>query len=194
MFWARVPSLSLFSVLLNRTVPLIPSALLIVLSAVFLAACGGAVSNHNSNTPPPPPPGPGSPPGQAVTVNVSGGTAATGIDIAVAPPAASPPPNAQFLGVGGKSAFGTGAQIHQGTTATVFLFGPGLSGNMTVKISGPSDVTVANVRTITATDQTPGVAFDATVAGSAGLGGRTVLLMNPQNDITTFTGGLEVIP
>jgi hypothetical protein len=84
--------------------------------------------------------------------------------------------------------------IHQGATDFVLLFGPGLSGNMTVKVSGPPDITVSNITGITATDKTPGVAFQATVNSGAALGARTVWLQNPQNDVTTFTGGLEVVP
>jgi hypothetical protein len=76
----------------------------------------------------------------------------------------------------------------------VLLFGAGLNGNMTVSISGPGDITVANIRSITSTSGTPGVAFDATLTSSAALGARTVFLKSSNGDITTFTGGLEVIP
>ncbi len=161
---------------------------------ILLAACGGSSGSKVTNNAA----GSGSPPGQAVPVPLGSGQTLTGINITVPAPAASPAPNAQFLGVctscSGASAFSTGAQIHQGTTATVILFGTGLSGNMQVKISGPADVTVSNIVGITASDGTPGVQFTAAVQSGAGLGGRTVLLISPQNDITTFTGGLEVVP
>ena len=76
----------------------------------------------------------------------------------------------------------------------VLLFGRGLSGGMTVTISGPGDIGVSNVRSISSTTGTPGIAFDAAVSGSAALGARTVFLKSSNNDITAFTGGLEVFP
>ncbi len=161
---------------------------------MLLLACGGG-SGPRTN----PASGSGSAPGQSVPVAVASGQTVTAVDIAVPAPVASPAPNAQFLGVctgacSGASAFGTGAQIHQGETATVFLFGSGLSGNMRVMISGPADIAVSNIAGTTAQDGTSGVEFTAVVQSGAGLGGRTVLLINSQNDITTFTGGLEVVP
>jgi hypothetical protein len=159
----------------------------------LLTACGGGSASprgitNSSNS------GSGSPPGQFVTVSVASGQASTGVDITVPAPASSPAPNAEDLGVGGSTAFGTGAQIHQGETTSVLLFGPGLSGSMTARISGPSDITVSNISGIKATDGTPGVQFTAAVSSGAALGGRTVLLTNLQNDITAFSGGLEVVP
>jgi hypothetical protein len=94
----------------------------------------------------------------------------------------------------GGTASNSGATIHVGSTMKVLLFGHGLSGNMTVTISGPGDIAVSNIRGISSTDGTPGIAFDAAVSGSAGLGARTVSLKSTNNDITTFTGGLEVVP
>jgi hypothetical protein len=129
--------------------------------------------------------------GQAIVVNVSGGQTTSGIDIVVASPASSPAPNAENLGTG-NTASNTGATISQGTTATVLLFGPGLNGSMQVTISGPADIAVTDIHSITSTDNTPGVAFTATVAGNAVLGARTVLLRDSKDDITTFAGGLEV--
>jgi len=76
----------------------------------------------------------------------------------------------------------------------VLLFGQGLNGSMTVSISGPGDITVSNTSSISSTSGTPGIAFNAAVSGSAGLGARTVFLKSANGDITTFTGGLEVIP
>ncbi len=121
----------------------------------------------------------------------SGGQATTGVSIAVASPASSPTPNAEFLGTG-NSASTTGATISQGTTATVLLFGLGLNGNMQVTISGPGDIAVTNIHSITSDNNTPGVAFTAAVAGNAALGARTVLLRDSKDDITSFAGGLEV--
>lgn len=137
-------------------------------------------------------------PGAVNPVAVVAGQTLTGVDIAVACQASNPTPNAEDLGVGTSvnttSASNTGAQIHQGTTMTVIMFGPGLSAGMTINISGPADITVSNPTNITSTDNTPGVAFTATVSPSAALGARSVILQNSQNDVTTFTGGLEVIP
>jgi hypothetical protein len=128
---------------------------------------------------------------QATIINVSGGQTTTGVNIAVASPASSPTPNAESLGTG-NTASNTGATISQGTTATVLLFGPGLNGNMRVTISGPGDITVTNIQSVTATDKTPGISFTAAVAANAALGARTVLLRDLKDDITSFTGGFEV--
>jgi hypothetical protein len=95
---------------------------------------------------------------------------------------------------GQASASNTGGLIHRGASMRVLLFGPGLNGQMQVRIAGPSDITVSNLTGIQATDNTPGVAFTATVAGNAALGARTVFLQNSAGDVTSFTGGLEVVP
>lgn len=95
---------------------------------------------------------------------------------------------------GSASAYNTGDVIHRGQTARVLLFGPGLSGDMQVSIRGPADITIASINTITSTTSTPGVSFVATVAPNAALGGRTVVLQNANGDVTTFSGGLEVVP
>lgn len=165
----------------------------VLLIFASLAACGGG-SDTPRGTTDSSSSGSGSPPGQFVTVSVASGQTSTGVDITVPAPASSPTPNAEDLGVGGSTAFGTGAQIHQGQTTSVLLFGPGLSGTMTVRFSGPSDITASNIAAIKATDGTPGIQFTAAVTSGAALGGRTVLLTNPQNDITAFSGGLEVVP
>jgi hypothetical protein len=129
---------------------------------------------------------------------VGGGQTVSGVDITVGSPADSPTPNAQMLGVAnigqGGSASNVGEVIHRGSTMKVLLFGTGLAGSMTVTISGPNDIAVSNVRNITSTGGMTGVAFDAAVSGNAALGARTVRLRSAHDDITTFTGGLEVIP
>jgi hypothetical protein len=131
-------------------------------------------------------------------VSVAAGQTLTGADINVVAPAITPPENAEVLGVTdvntGGSASNSGASIHVGSTKKVLIFGSGLTGNMTVNISGPGDIAVSNIRAISSTTGTPGIAFDAAVSGSAGLGARTVYLKSTNGDITTFTGGLEVIP
>lgn len=181
------------------------AALLLVTLIMLLAGCGGggntptATANPTptggSNASPAPAPAPANSPN---AVSVTAGQSVTGVDIAVASPADSPTPNAEMLGVTavgqGGSASNVGDQIHRGNTMKVLLFGPGLSGAMTVTISGPADIAVSNVRSITSVDGTSGVAFDAAVSAGAALGARTVRLRSPHDDITTFTGCLEVLP
>jgi hypothetical protein len=171
---------------------------------IILAGCGGTTGAPSPSTtttsPPPTSTGspPSSPPSTANPVSVAAGQTVSGITIAVVAPQASPAPNAQDLGVaalsGTGSAYNTGDVIHLGATARVLLFGPGLDGSMQVSIVGPPGISVAGVAPITSTDKTPGVSFLATVAPNAALGARTVSLKNSQGDITTFTGGLEVVP
>jgi hypothetical protein len=130
-------------------------------------------------------------------VTVVAGQTISNTNIAVSCQASSPTPNAENLGVGatvnGTSASNTGAQIQQGATMSVILFGPGLSGGMTIAISGPNDITVTNPTTIRSTGNTPGIAFTAIVSPTAALGARTVILQDVNHDVTTFTGGLEVV-
>jgi hypothetical protein len=38
------------------------------------------------------------------------------------------------------------------------------------------------------------LSFPATIPSNAALGARTLILQDTKNDITTFTGGLEVVP
>jgi hypothetical protein len=115
--------------------------------------------------------------------------------------------NANVLGAQGgiqgqsQFAFSTGDFVHQGANgATVLLFGPGLSANNVSKVNaitigGPGDVTVdpTSITGLTASDgTTTGLAFKVTVAPNAVLGPRTVFLVSG-NDMTSFTGGLEVV-
>jgi hypothetical protein len=126
-----------------------------------------------------------------------GGGATSGIDITVSSQANSSGGNAELLGVSevnsGTTATNSGAEIPRGTTRKVVLFGRALNGSMQVTIGGPQDITVSNVRSVSATDGTAGIAFDATVSGSAALGARTVYLRSSNDDITAFAGGLEVV-
>lgn len=178
----------------------------VLLLSLFLTACGGGgnspapspmnTGGQTSTNPTPPPEGiklnPPTP------VDVSRGPSATGIDITVGSPVASPAPNAQDLGsntaTARQAASNTGGTIRRGSTMRVILFGPGLNGQMQVRISGPNDITIASITSIQASDNTPGVAFMATAAGNAALGARTVYLQNNSGDVTSFTGGLEVLP
>jgi hypothetical protein len=169
--------------------------------ALLLTACGGG------DTPPgvtPPPGQPHVPPKPATVtdprvVTVGAGATVGGVDIVVGPPASTTPPDAQVLGVvemdeKGGMAFNTGGSVPRGSQRRVLLFGPGLSGDMRVTISGASDVSISNARSIQATDDTPGIAFDINVNSDAALGARTVILRDAKDDITTFSGGLEVVP
>jgi hypothetical protein len=125
-----------------------------------------------------------------------------GIDVNVSSIQSCPAVNAQVLGVADlgatrASASNTGAQVHLGDTKAVLLFGPGLNGSMNVSISGqPGDFVISNIRSIQSNDTppTPGVEFQVTVSPTAALGARTVILQAPNQDITVFSGGLEVLP
>ncbi len=171
---------------------------------IFLAGligCGGVANSPHSTTPPigGATAGGGTSPANPPTIITVGATDVVGgIDVTVSTPAANPAPNAQDLGVaaltGSASAFNTGAIIHRGSSVRVVLFGPSLSGGMQVTLRGPADIQIGNLIGIKATDSTPGISFTATVSSSAALGARTVVLQNSQGDITTFTGGLEVVP
>lgn len=171
-----------------------------------LVACGGGSGspsplsgNVTATTNPAPAPEGGTTPLKAPTpVDVTGGPSASGIDITVSASLSLPAPNAQDLGsnptTGRQAASNTGGVIHRGSTMRVILFGPGLNGQMQVRVSGPTDITIASISGIQATDNTPGIAFMATANGNAALGARTVYLQNTSGDVTSFTGGLEVVP
>ena len=159
----------------------------------FAIGCGGGSSSSSSGTG-----GSGGVTGggsvsSPTVVTVSGGQTASGVNISLASPASTTPPNAESIGIG-NSAANTGTTIAQGSTQTVILFGPGLSGSMQVSLTGPADITVSNVQSITSTTNVPGISFTAAVSSSAALGARTVVLQAASNDITTFAGGLEVVP
>ena len=130
-------------------------------------------------------------------VPVVNGAVTAGVDIVVSSPATANGPNAELLGVSelntGTTARNSGAAIRRGSTMKVVLFGRGLNGSLRVSIGGPSDITVSNIRSVTATDGTAGIAFDAAVSASAALGARTVYLRSANDDITAFAGGLEVV-
>jgi len=127
------------------------------------------------------------------TISVSGGSTTTGVNVTVSP--ASGTENATSLGAMSDGfAANTGVIVHQASTGTIVLFGAGLSGGMSVTISGPQDIGVSNVRSVQAKDGMAGVAFDAVIGSSTALGARTVYLKAANNDITAFAGGLEVQP
>ena len=180
-----------------------------ILLLCVLAGCGGrGLVSNNATSPTAPVTSSSSNSGSSPTsssvasgptaITVAAGQNIAGADITVTPPASSQPPNAEDLGVNPLSGLGmasnTGGTIHRGSTMRILLFGPGLNSQMQVVVAGPSDITVSNVQSTQATDKTPGLAFFAAVAGNAALGARTIYLKNPNGDVTSFAGGLEVIP
>lgn len=168
--------------------------------SLLIAGCGGTSASTSTPSPSGGGGGGGSGGGGSVSaprvVSVSGGANVTGIDIAVVPKSGTAP-NIEVLGVtsgSGGSAFNTGDQIHRGSTMTVLTFGKGMTSIPKVTISGPSDIAVNNIQKITAKDGTPGIAFTAQVDSGAKLGARTVRMVDSNNNITVFSGGLEVVP
>jgi hypothetical protein len=131
----------------------------------------------------------------AAPVNVAA-SQTTIANISVVAPTSSIPPNVQAVGIDSNGfAFATGGTATQGeVSGIVTLFGPGITADMKVSFSGPSDITTSNIHAVTATNGTPGLQFNIAVAATASLGGRTLILQNSNNDITTFTGGIEIIP
>ncbi len=131
------------------------------------------------------------------SVSVSAGATTNGVDIGVTSPKSNPTPNAEFLGVnlGFAVAATTGDTVSRSQgSATVTMYGPGLSNTMAVTITGPADITIGSLTAITASDGTPGVQFPITLTAATALGARTVVMQDTNNDTTTFAGGLEVIP
>jgi hypothetical protein len=172
--------------------------------AVGSAACGGGGSNSSRGSTSTPPPQTGLPPAPAVSapiaVNVIAGTTTPSVDIITGSPASSPVVNAVVLGVG-NTATNVGVRVSRSVPVqSVILFGPGLSGNMTVSISGPpNDIVISGQQTIQSKPQNnqpgqPGILFNALLSPSTALGARTVSLQNPNGDITVFAGGLEIVP
>ncbi len=181
---------------------------LVVALVCFVCGCGGTLSQSPVNAggtttatpvpPPQPPPAAPAPLTDAHVVAVNNGQSVTGIDINVSTPADSPTPNAEMLGVvpldNGGRASNVGDVIHRGAKMTILMFGTGLNGALTATISGPADITISNIRGVTSINGISGVSFDVAVASDAALGARTVRLRSPKDDLTTFTGGLEVLP
>lgn len=178
---------------------LLPRLLLLVIILLPLAlwtACGGGDSNTAGN----PGGGGGGNGGGAVNpamvVSVSSGQAVSGVNISVAAQASSPTPNATAAGADGSHAFSGGDVMHQNSVATVIVFGPGLNTSMKASFSGPGDIAIGPLQSVKFTDPNapPGLRFTATVASNAALGARTLVLQDTKNDITTFSGALEVVP
>lgn len=165
--------------------------------ALAAASCGGGGTPQEQPGPGrQPPPGGGTAPATPTVLEVAGGQTVTAVDVFVAPATAGAP-DAQVLGAAefdARTASNTGAVVRRGGSWDVLVFGPGLSGDMQVRISGPADIEIRDVHGIESTMGTPGLEFTAVVAGNAALGARTVVLQNAAGAVTTFTGGLEVAP
>ena len=84
--------------------------------------------------------------------------------------------------------------MSRSSNPTIILFGHGLTGDMKIYITGPDDIAVSNIQSVTAMDGTPGLTFTAAIASDAALGARTVVLQSSKDDITAYAGGLEVVP
>jgi hypothetical protein len=169
-------------------------ALILLLAAVFWTACGGGSSNNSGGGST----GGGGTGGGAVNppvvVSVSAGQAASGINIVVPAPASSPTPNATLVGADGKQAFSSGDVLHRNSTANVIIAGTGLNTSMIASLSGPADIMIGPLQSVNFKGGGTGVSFPATMAPNAALGARTLILQDAKNDITTFAGGLEVVP
>jgi hypothetical protein len=178
------------------------------LPALFLVLCwigcgGGENTTTTTNptpapAPTPPPTGGGSNSGGNLTtpqvIAVANGQATSGIDIVV--PNTASNINVKMLGVNSPgattiSASNIGGAVARGTTATILLFGSGLSGTDTLSISGPNDISITGEKSVKATDGTPGIQFDITVGGDAAVGARTVSVKQGSN-ASAFVGGIEV--
>lgn len=179
------------------------SAVVAVLLLVFSAGCGGGGgSSAGKGAASSAGPSIGGPVNAPVIVTVLGGGRTSGIDIQPPAPASSPAPNAQFLGTrvgpGTITASNTGATIQRNIPTQVVLFGPGLTSTMTITFGGPSaDISITSpIQAVTSTgsNPVPGVLFTVLVSPTATLGARSVILRAANNDITTFTGGLEIVP
>jgi hypothetical protein len=193
-------------------VSLISRLIVLTCAAALITGCGsgggtssstGSSGNTGGNS------GGGSVSAPAVVTATGGGTA-TGVDIAVVAPASSTSPNAQVIGAAATSASSlsltnTEARVSKAAgTQVVALCGTGLLAAMKVGVGDApgvsnSDFTITNITGVTCSGSgsgstsTPGLQFDITVASGALLGNRTVFLQSTNNDVTTFTGGLEVV-
>jgi len=131
-------------------------------------------------------------------VTVGSGESVTGINITVASPTSNPTPNVEFLSVDNTDdpaeAFVTGGVTTQGETdGTVLLFGTGMSTSMQLSFTGPDDITISNLESVESTNGLSGLTFNISVASTAALGARILVLQDSNNDVTTFTGGVEVV-
>ena len=169
-------------------------AFVLLLGAVFWTACGGGSSNNSGGGSTGGGGTGGGPVNPPVVVSVAAGQAVSGINITVTGPASSPTPNATLVGADGRNAFSSGDILQRNTTPTVIIAGTGLNTSMKASFSGPADITIGTLQQIKFTNGKTGLSFTATVSPAAALGARTLILQDAKNDITTFAGGLEVVP
>lgn len=170
---------------------------------LMLPACGGGGDKKPSPAPAPAPApcttGPNVPLKAPTTVSVAGAPVG-GVDIDVGGPQSCPAANVEVLGVAELSATkltatNIGATIRRNESKIVIVFGQGLNAGMNVSFGGqPGDFIISNIQGVTSTDKTPGIQFNVTVSPSAAFGARTLILQAANGDVTTFTGGVEVIP
>lgn len=201
VYYCNIANLDSIFSLAEVSVPRLLLTFIVVLTILTVACGGGGSSSTSNNTPsnpsppsnPPPPSNPGPQNlGAPNVITVAAGATASG-DITVASPVSNPVINALNLGTTAAGfASNTGVAVQRGSTQGIILFGPGISGDLTVMLSGPSDITVSNPRTIKSTNGTSGIAFDVNIPANAAPGARTVFLRSNNNDITAFAGGLEV--
>lgn len=179
------------------------TAIAILCVTSLLAGCGGGGgSSSSSQVGTPGSGGGGGNPGGAVVnptpVTPAAGSTVSAVDINV--PSVSPPViNIQVLGAalpgaGTGFAQATGAIVHRGTAMRILVFGTGLAAGETVAISGPSDISITAIQAITSKNGLPGLSFLATIDANAALGGRTVVVRDKSDNISSFSGGLEVMP
>jgi hypothetical protein len=91
----------------------------------------------------------------------------------------------------------TGAQVTQGSTATIFLVGSGVVAGTVYSISGnPSDVTVtqpSDSQFGQTNNGTPSVTFSISVSATAAPGLRNIMVSNPATgELSAFVGGLLI--
>lgn len=91
----------------------------------------------------------------------------------------------------------TGAQVAQGSSASIYLVGSGLIAGTVYSISGPaSDVAVtqpAGAQFGQTVNGTPTVTFDISVSAQAVPGLRNIMVSNPATgELSVFVGGLQI--
>jgi len=93
----------------------------------------------------------------------------------------------------------TGAQMAQGSSATIFVVGQGIVSGTVYSVSGnPADVTVtqpSGSQFGQTKDGTPSVTFDVQVSATAVPGVRNIMVSNPiTGELSAFVGGILITP
>jgi len=133
-------------------------------------------------------------------VKVASGQTASNISIQVLPLT----PTLSIYGAGtcsgsSCSTSGTGAQVAQGSSATIFVVGQGIVSGTVYSVSGnPADVTVtqpSGSQFGQTNDGTPSVSFDVKVSPTAVPGVRNIIVTNPSTgELSAFVGGILITP